>query len=95
MVSLGEADATRAEGFRSPVVLDESFEAGNAFGAGGTPMAVLLDEHGRIASSVAAGGEAVLALAGCESRETGNTATAETNAGAAAVAPAAGPAPDA
>jgi thiol-disulfide isomerase/thioredoxin len=70
VVSSGEAEATRAESFRSTVVLDDSFAAGNAFGAGGTPMAVLLDEHGRIASPVAAGGEAVLALAGQDGTET-------------------------
>jgi hypothetical protein len=32
-------------------------------GANGTPMAVVLDERGRIASEVAAGADAVFALA--------------------------------
>jgi peroxiredoxin len=63
VISSGERDATAAEGFSSVVLLDESHEAGNAFQAGGTPMAVLLDAEGRVASPVAAGPEAVLSLA--------------------------------
>ena len=38
--------------------------AHDVFGANGTPMAVLIDEEGKIASEVAAGAPAVLALAG-------------------------------
>jgi thiol-disulfide isomerase/thioredoxin len=64
VVSSGEAEATRAEGFRSTVVLDGEFEAGAAFGAHGTPMAVLLDADGRVAAPVATGAEAVFELAG-------------------------------
>jgi peroxiredoxin len=63
VVSSGEAEATRAEGFRSRVLLDRDYAAGGAFGAGGTPMAVLLDPEGRVASPVVAGANAVLALA--------------------------------
>jgi len=63
VISSGDAESTRAEGFQSLVLLDESFAAGSAFGANGTPMAVLLDPDGRVASGVAAGSEAVLALA--------------------------------
>jgi hypothetical protein len=37
---------------------------GNKFGAGGTPMAVLVDAEGKIASELAAGAPAVLELAG-------------------------------
>jgi sec-independent protein translocase protein TatA len=52
-------------GIGSPVVLDQQFVVGRAFGAGGTPSAVLVDEEGKIASEVAVGGqEAVLELAG-------------------------------
>ena len=51
-------------GLSSPVVLDQHFAAGRAFGAGGTPYAVLLDEEGKIASEVAVGAQAVLELAG-------------------------------
>src|SRR5262245_4433792 len=63
VISSGDAESTRAEGFRSLVLLDEEFAAGTAFSANGTPMAVLVDADGRIASEVAAGAEAVLELA--------------------------------
>jgi thiol-disulfide isomerase/thioredoxin len=63
VVSSGDEQSTRAEGFRSLVLLDDGFAAGSALGAQGTPMAVLLDAEGRIASSVAAGAEAVLSIA--------------------------------
>lgn len=64
IVSSGDETSTRAEGFSSIVALDPDFSAGAAFGAGGTPMAVLLDREGRVASPLAAGAEAVFALAG-------------------------------
>jgi hypothetical protein len=57
----------RVMNLHSPVVLDQNFHAGSAFGAHGTPMAVLLDAEGRIASEVVAGAESVFALAGAES----------------------------
>jgi len=63
VVSTGSVDANRAMGLRSPVVLETGFTAAAAFGAGGTPSAVLVDEHGRIASAVGVGATAVLALA--------------------------------
>ena len=63
VVSSGDAESTRAEGFSSLVLLDEDFIAGSAFDATGTPMAVRLDADGRIASRVIAGADAVLALA--------------------------------
>jgi thiol-disulfide isomerase/thioredoxin len=63
IVSSGDVESTRAEGFASRVLLDEDFEAGPAFHANGTPMAVLLDADGRVASEVAAGAEGVLSLA--------------------------------
>jgi thiol-disulfide isomerase/thioredoxin len=64
VISSGTAEDNRAMNLRSTVVLDTNFEAGSAFGANGTPMAVLLDANGKVASEVAAGAEAVLALAG-------------------------------
>ena len=64
VISSGDVESTRAEGFASLVLLDESFDAGSAFEANGTPMAVLLDAEGRIASGVAAGADAVLDLVG-------------------------------
>src|SRR5205085_6205730 len=64
VVSTGAADENRALGLRAPVVLDQSSAVMRPFGASGTPMAVLVGAHVRIASEVAAGAPAVLALAG-------------------------------
>ena len=48
-------------GLRSSVVLDQpGMSVGRQFGATGTPMGVLVDEEGRIASELAAGAPAVL-----------------------------------
>ena len=63
VVSSGDSESTRAEGFASLVLVDESFEAGSAFGANGTPMAVLVGADGRIASELVAGADAVMELA--------------------------------
>jgi hypothetical protein len=62
VVSSGDPDATKAEGFRSTVVLDKDLELGRVFGADGTPMAVRIDADGRVASRVAAGEDAVFEL---------------------------------
>jgi methylamine dehydrogenase accessory protein MauD len=64
VVSTGTVAENLAMGLLSTVVLDQNFSVGSAFGANGTPMAVLVDEQGKIASELAAGGPAVLALAG-------------------------------
>lgn len=63
VLSSGDEEATRSERFRSRVLLDEDFAAGYEFGVSGTPMALLLDADGRVASGVAAGADAVLTLA--------------------------------
>jgi peroxiredoxin/uncharacterized membrane protein YphA (DoxX/SURF4 family) len=62
VVSTGTVEANQAQGLRSRVVLDEGFTAGRAFGATGTPMAVLVDADGKIASGVVTGAQTVLAL---------------------------------
>lgn len=69
VVSAGPKEANEAMGLSSPVVLDQQFSVGRAFGVGGTPSAILVDEEGRIASEVAVGGPAVLELA--SARRTG------------------------
>lgn len=69
VVSTGTAEDGREMGLRSPVWLDQGHQAGAAFMANGTPMAVLLDAGGRIASEIAAGAQAVFALAGSEQTE--------------------------
>ena len=64
VVSTGDEGSIRAEGFEAPVLLDPDFALGRALGIDGTPMAVLVDAESRVASALAAGPEAVLALAG-------------------------------
>jgi peroxiredoxin len=65
VVSSGNAETNSALGLRSRVLLDQSgMSVGSKFGANGTPMAVLVDARGRIASELAAGAPQVLALAG-------------------------------
>jgi peroxiredoxin len=68
VVSAGTVEANKAMGLRSTVVLDQEFATGRAFGTNGTPTAVLIDEQGKVASEVAAGAPAVLALARAEQR---------------------------
>ena len=63
VVSDGTVEENEAMGFSSPVVLDHDYEVSDAFGAGGTPSAVLVDAEGRVASEVVVGAERVLELA--------------------------------
>lgn len=63
VVSSGSVEANRAFGFRSSVLLDENFKVAQAFGARGTPAAVLVNAEGRIISTVGVGARDVLALA--------------------------------
>ena len=69
LISTGTVEVNRAMNLHSSIVLDQNFQAGSAFGAHGTPMAVLLDAKGQIASEVVAGAEPILALMGGESVE--------------------------
>jgi hypothetical protein len=62
LVSTGTAEANRAMGLASPIVLDRDGAGMRAFGASGTPMGVLVDTDGRIASPLAVGAERVMAL---------------------------------
>ncbi len=87
IVSTGDAEANRAMGLRSTVVLEPAFEVGYSFGANGTPSAILVDEEGKIASELAVGGPAVLALLGAAQTQ------AVTNGGAPAGAKPGDPAP--
>jgi len=68
VISAGDLHDSRAMNLRSAVLLDPAQEASASFGAAGTPMAVLLDLNGQVASDVAAGAEAVFALAGATPR---------------------------
>ena len=68
VVSTDSVESNQAMGLRSPVLLDQDgMSVGRLFGATGTPMAVLVDAEGKIASELAAGAPAVLALAGQDS----------------------------
>ena len=64
VVSAGSEEANTEMGLASPVVLDQQFAVGRAFGAGGTPSAVLVDAEGKVASEVAVGAPSVMELAG-------------------------------
>ena len=63
VVSTGTVEANQALGLQSTTVLDEGFSVGRAFGASGTPSAVLVDAKGRLASAVSVGGPNVMAMA--------------------------------
>jgi peroxiredoxin len=63
VISRGSIDSNRALGLHAPILLDDGFAVGRAFGASGTPSAVLIDSEGRLASPVVAGADDVLALA--------------------------------
>jgi peroxiredoxin len=67
VVTTGEAETNRAlveeHGIRCPVLLQEQMEVASTYQAHGTPMGYLIDEQGRIASPIAVGAEALLALA--------------------------------
>ena len=60
----GTVEQNKGLGFRSRVLIEPAFSAGRAFGASGTPSAILVDSARRIASTVAIGGPAVLELIG-------------------------------
>jgi peroxiredoxin len=62
VVSTGEVERNREQGLSSPVVLDSGFNVGRAFGASGTPSAVLVGADGKIASGLAVGGPTVISL---------------------------------
>jgi hypothetical protein len=64
VISGGTKEANEAMVLSSPVMLDQDFIAGRAFGAAGTPSAVLMDAEGRIASEMSVGAPAVLELMG-------------------------------
>jgi methylamine dehydrogenase accessory protein MauD len=64
IVSSGTIEANRAQGLSSPMVLDEDGMALRAFGAPGTPTAILIDADGKFASHVEVGTRGALALLG-------------------------------
>lgn len=70
VISTDSVESNQAMGLRSQVLLDQAgMSVGSLFGATGTPMAVLVDAEGKIASELAAGAPAVLALAGANNEQ--------------------------
>jgi hypothetical protein len=63
LISTGTAEANRNQGLRSLTLLDQNFRTGGAFGADGTPSAILIDAKGNVASGLAVGGPEVMKLA--------------------------------
>ncbi|MFL5843011.1 MAG: hypothetical protein ACJ77Z_21410 [Thermoleophilaceae bacterium] len=61
--------AQRTLPFRAPVVFDPDSSLMREFGAAGTPSALLVDGRGKVASELAVGGPAVLALTGRQHAE--------------------------
>jgi thiol-disulfide isomerase/thioredoxin/uncharacterized membrane protein YphA (DoxX/SURF4 family) len=68
IVSSGDTESSRTDGFASLVFLDPELQASTAFGAGGTPMAIRVDSGGNVTSPWAAGPVAVLSLLGAPPR---------------------------
>lgn len=66
LISTGSVEENRAMGLSSAIALDQAFAAGRAFGATGTPSAILVDRNAKVASHLAIGAPAVLALTGRE-----------------------------
>src|SRR5215207_2561187 len=62
LISTGAPAANREHGIESPILLDQSFRTGEAFGASGTPSAILIDADGNVASGVSVGGPDVMNL---------------------------------
>lgn len=64
IASSGSEDDNRATGLASPIVLEGSYEARDAFAIPGSPAAVLIDSEGRVASDAILGAPAILATLG-------------------------------
>jgi peroxiredoxin len=67
VISTGDAEENRKlvaeHGLRCPVLLQEQMEVASRYQCHGTPMGYLIDEAGNIASDLAVGSQALLALA--------------------------------
>jgi peroxiredoxin len=61
VISTGDASAHAEMRLASPVLLDAATSVMTSFQVGGTPIALLIDGQGRVASDAAIGGPAVLA----------------------------------
>jgi hypothetical protein len=66
LVSTGSKESNETLGLRSPILLDPHRETMAAFGATGTPMAVLVNSDGNVGSKLAVGKKVVLDLINAE-----------------------------
>ncbi|HEY4032383.1 MAG TPA: MauE/DoxX family redox-associated membrane protein [Ktedonobacteraceae bacterium] len=64
VISSGTVEENRVMGLCSPVLSNKDGNVSRLFGANGTPMAVVVDAQGRVASALTEGAPDVLALAG-------------------------------
>jgi len=64
LISTGAHDDHHQMHLQAPIALDEHSTVATLLGAGGTPSAVVIDASGRIASPLAAGADAIFAMAG-------------------------------
>jgi peroxiredoxin len=62
LVSSGTVEANRQAGLQSRTLLDDRGSVMRHFGAAGTPMGVLVDREGSVASGLSVGAEAILGL---------------------------------
>jgi thiol-disulfide isomerase/thioredoxin/uncharacterized membrane protein YphA (DoxX/SURF4 family) len=62
LISTGNVEANEAQKLASTTLLENGFGTGYAFGAKGTPSAILLDEQGKIAGSLVVGASAIMPL---------------------------------
>src|SRR4029077_2359842 len=69
LVSRRAPEETRASAeqfdLHCDVVVEPGWDVASSYGTNGTPTGYLIDAHGRIASTLAVGADALLALTGC------------------------------
>jgi thiol-disulfide isomerase/thioredoxin/uncharacterized membrane protein YphA (DoxX/SURF4 family) len=71
LIADGPSGPLRDIGLSATVFLDPGFAISAAFGASGTPMAVMLDGQAQVASELVAGEDAIFALAKAHPRRSG------------------------
>lgn len=64
ILSRGDAEENRELNLRSPIALDDNLEVQRSFGIMGTPSALIVDDKGKIASSLAVGASEIWSLLG-------------------------------
>jgi peroxiredoxin len=62
LISTGSVEANRGLGLAAPVLLESGFSTGFAYGAKGTPSALLIDSQGKVASEVVVGAAAIMPM---------------------------------